>query len=234
MHPVLLLFDIDGTILRSGGAGMRAMSSVAGRMFGDHHKWDGITAAGNLDPLIFNEFVSRNAIPHGAGRHEQFRDAYLDELRREFELSRHRVEVMPGIHDLFAMLRERARVRRDVVLGLLTGNYTGAVPIKLGAVGVDASWFEITAFGDEGRTRPDLVAVAMKKYQHRFARQAQPRRVVVIGDTPRDIHCAHAHGCLAVAVATGGHSVAELAASGADVVVRDLSDPTPLLVLIDG
>ncbi|MCE9590785.1 MAG: HAD family hydrolase [Planctomycetes bacterium] len=231
--PTLLLFDIDGTILKSGGAGMRAMYRVAERMFGEDHKWDGINPAGNLDPQIFAEFVALNRIERGHDHHQRFHDHYVDELRREFEASHHLVRVMPGIHEVFTLLHHRARHRGDVVLGLLTGNYTRAVPIKLGAVGVDVSWFTVTAYGDEGRTRPDLMPVALHKFHRLTGLPADRRRVIVIGDTPRDVECAHAHGCVALAVATGGHGVEELTAAGADVVVRDLADPSPLLALID-
>lgn len=232
MTPALLLFDIDGTILRTNGAGMRAMYRVAGRLFGEHRKWDGINPAGNLDPQIFAEFASLNGIDNHPDHHSRFHDQYLDELERELDVSRDQIKVMPGIHEIFAMLHLRAQRERDVVLGLLTGNYTRAVPIKLDRIGVDTSWFTITAFGDEGRTRPDLVAVALRKYEQRYGTPADRRRVIVIGDTPRDIECAHAHGCVVLAVATGGHSVTQLAA--ADVVVQDLADPSPLMMMIDG
>jgi phosphoglycolate phosphatase-like HAD superfamily hydrolase len=228
----LLLFDIDGTLLKTGGAGMRAMARVAERLFGSQHKWDGIVASGNLDPVIFAEFVRLNQIADNPVHHQNFHDHYIEQLARELEDAKHAIEIMPGVHETFELLRRRAAERGDVVLGLLTGNYTKAVPIKLAAIGVDPAWFEVTAFGDEGKTRPDLVAVALRKYEKLHGEPADPRKVVVIGDTPRDVHCAHAHGCVALAVATGGYGMDELRTTGAEVVVKDLSDPTPLLRLI--
>lgn len=232
MPPFLLLWDIDGTILRSGGAGMKAMYKVAGRLFGEHHTWDGIDPGGNLDPAIFAEFARINKLGDDPSHHDTFHDHYLIELKSELAAARDAVRALPGIHEIFDTLRERSRTRGDLVMGMLTGNYTKAVPLKLEAVGVNPDWFEVTAFGDEGRTRPDLVAVALRKFEKLTGVPADPRRVIVIGDTPRDVACAHAHGCVCLAVATGGHGVEALLAAGADVVVTDLADPSPLLALI--
>ncbi|MCC7205298.1 MAG: HAD hydrolase-like protein, partial [Phycisphaeraceae bacterium] len=107
------------------------------------------------------------------------------------------------------------------------------VPIKLTAVGLDPAMFHINALGDEADSRPALVPVAMRKFRDRFAADVDPRRVIVIGDTPRDVHCAKANGCLALAVATGSHSEQDLRHAGADVTVPDLADPQPLLDLLD-
>lgn len=228
----LLLWDIDGTLLRTSGAGMRAMKNVGARMFGQHAIWDGIESAGSLDPVIYQNFAKLNALPDGAEHHEKFRDTYLAELALEIEASRAQVQAMPGILDVLALLRLRVQQQGDVELGMLTGNYTGAVPVKLRAVGIEPEWFTLTAFGDEAWTRPDLVALAMRKYEERYRTPISCQRVIVIGDTPKDIHCAHAHDCIAFAVATGGYTVEQLREAGADHVVRDLSDPTPLLNLI--
>jgi phosphoglycolate phosphatase len=228
----LLLWDIDGTILRTGGAGMRAMAKVAATMFGQHCVWEGIEAAGSLDPVIFAQFAALNRLDDPHAHHERFRDRYLDQLSAELDTEAGRAVAMPGVHDVLALLRERSVRDGDVVLGLLTGNYTGAVPIKLRAVGVEPEWFSITAFGDEGASRPDLVELALKRYQSRYGARIDTRRAIVIGDTPRDIHCAKAHGCFSLAVATGGFSVDELLTHGPDIAVSDLSDPQPLLDLL--
>lgn len=234
MKHTLLLFDIDGTILRTGGAGVRAMETVAAKLFGERFTFEGVTFSGGLDPIIFAEAAALNQLADHETHHERFRDAYLEELKDALVREADRVEVMPGIHDLLEHLRQRQDERDDVMLGLLTGNYRLAVPLKLAAVGVDRDWFTITAFGDEGKTRPDLVALAMSKYEQRTGRAADPARVVVIGDTPRDIACAKAHNCIAFAVATGFYSVEDLEAAGADIAVKDLKDPQPLLSIVDG
>lgn len=233
MHPILLLFDIDGTMLLTGGAGMRAMGQVARRMFGESFRWDGIDPGGHLDPLIYHEATRLNGIEQAHERHDSFRELYVAELELELRRSRHAIQCLPGVIDVVDHLRQRARQQGDVVLGLLTGNYTAAVPVKLASIGIDPQWFTITAFGDEAPTRPDMVALAMRRFEQQVGRAATSRRVVVIGDTPRDIACAHAHGCIAFAVATGHYSVPELEQAGADHAVPDLADPAPLLTLID-
>ena len=121
------------------------------------------------------------------------------------------------------------RVKAGVIQGLITVRARRAAQPSLR---FDPTWFEIGAFGDEGRTRPDLVALALRRCHQQFAWSPDPQSVIVIGDTPLDIACAHAQGCVAFAVATGHHGVDELRTAGADVVVKDLSDPGPLFELL--
>jgi phosphoglycolate phosphatase len=229
----LLLWDIDGTLLLTDGAGMRGMARAARKLYGDAFRWDGVSASGRLDPLILEDALARNGLAASDEGHRVFHDAYLAELAVELELVRERARAMPGIQEVIAHLRQRSATERDVVQGLVTGNYTRAAPLKLRACGFDPAWFEIGAFGDEGRTRPDLVALAVRRCQERLAWSPDPQRIIIIGDTPLDIACAHAHGCVAFAVATGHHGMDELRSAGADVVVRDLSDPAPLLEWIN-
>lgn len=229
MQHALVLFDIDGTFLTTGGAGLRAMRVVAERMFGESFSWEGVVPSGHLDPLIFAEAAALNGLDHDPNMHTAFRDGYLAQLEHELHASRDAIDVKPGIHAALEMLR----TREDVVLGLLTGNYTKAVPIKLAAIGIDPAWFTITSFGDEAATRADMVALALKKYETQFDRAIEPKRVIIIGDTPRDVQCAHAHDCLCLAVATGSYSEQQLQNAGADVVVSDLADSAPLLAMLD-
>ena len=146
------------------------------------------------------------------------------ELRDELARSAHHVHALPGVLDLLSLLRQREHSHRDIVLGLLTGNYTRAVPLKLSAVGVQVDWFSITAFGDEGASRPDLVALAMRKYANHTGHPADPNRVIVIGDTPRDIDAAKRIGAPCLAVATGHASLSELQAHGANDAASSLEE----------
>lgn len=232
MKRTLLLFDIDGTLMLSGGAGMRSMHLVAERMFGAEFSWEDVDPQGNIDPAIFAEAADRNGVDAGQ-HHDAFREGYVAQLQHELHTHRDQVQVLPGIHDTLALLRDRAATSDDVVLGLLTGNYVQAVPLKLASIDVDPSWFQITALGDEATTRPGLLLLAMERYEAAYGEPADPRRVWIIGDTPRDVACAHAHGCRCLAVATGFSSAEELRSAGADVLVDDLADPAPLLALID-
>jgi phosphoglycolate phosphatase len=225
----LVLFDVDGTLLLTGGAGMRAMKAVAAELFGTEFRWDGIVVSGHLDPLIFAEAAALNGLDEAPAHHEAFRRRYLEVLVQELARNPDRVQIMPGIRESLRRLRSG----RTATLGLLTGNYAEAIPLKLSAIDLDPAWFEITAFGEEAATRRDLAALALVKYERHFGAPVDPRRVVIVGDTPRDVDCAHAHGCFAFAVATGGYDTRALADAGADLVVADLADPTPLLEVVE-
>jgi phosphoglycolate phosphatase len=222
----LLLFDIDGTILLTGGAGSRAMLVAGQKLFGESFNFD-IDTSGKLDTQIYKELMKLNAHLDMQHRHDEFRETYLKLL--EFELAwDNKAFVMPGIMELLGALRRRSKI----TLGLLTGNYGPAARAKLKAVEIQHDWFSITAFGDEAVTRPDLVELAMKRYFDMKNEKLEPREVVVIGDTPKDVACAQAHGCVAFAVATGKWSVEELQAARADIVVDNLSDASKLLELL--
>jgi phosphoglycolate phosphatase len=222
----LLLFDIDGTILLTGGSGSKAMLAAGQKLFGDSFNFD-IDTSGKLDTQIYKELTILNPTLNIESRHNEFREAYLKLL--EFELMcENKAFLMPGIK----VLLEELRKRNHITLGLLTGNYGPAAKLKLKAVDIQQDWFSITAFGDEGVTRPDLVELAMKRYEELKGEKLQPQEVVVIGDTPKDVACAQAHGCVAFAVATGRWSVEQLRATRADIVVDNLGDATRLLELL--
>jgi phosphoglycolate phosphatase len=222
----LLLFDIDGTILLSGGAGAKAMLAAGQKLFGDSFSFD-LDTSGKLDTQIYKELAKLNPTLDMEHRHDDFRDAYLKLL--EFNLTwESKAFLMPGI----MVLLEDLRKRNHITLGLLTGNYGPAAKLKLKAVDIQHDWFSITAFGDEGITRPDLVALAMKRYEKLKGEKLRPQEVVVIGDTPKDVACAQAHGCVAFAVATGRWSVKQLQAARADIVVDNLADASRLLELL--
>lgn len=233
MNHCLLLFDVDATLLKTGGAGMRAMMHVNETLFEGRMVWDGIQAGGNLDPLIFNAAASAGGLSTDHDIHRRFHDAYLNRLVFELDTNRHAIELLPGVMELLETLRKREAESCDVVLGLLTGNYTGAVPIKLGSVGIDPDWFSITAFGDQGPDRPALVELALRRYEAAFGRAAVRNRVIVIGDTPRDVQCAKAHGCVSFGVATGSFTQEQLLEAGADYTVENLADAKALLQLLE-
>ncbi|UCH26863.1 MAG: HAD hydrolase-like protein [Trueperaceae bacterium] len=222
----LLLFDIDGTLLLSDGAGQRAMLEAGRQLFGNGFDFKDLDTSGKIDPQIFAELVEANPHLEMAHAHDQFRDTYLQLL--SIELGRSRVWSLPGITAALEVLSEL----EHVTLGLLTGNYGQAVPLKLRAAGLDPNLFAVTAFGDEAATRADLVALAQARYQERTGNKLPRERVIVIGDTPRDVECAHAHGCTAFAVATGRWEAEHLIAAGADHVVENLADLKPLLQLL--
>lgn len=224
----LTLFDVDGTLLSCGGAGMRAMRRTAATLFGGRLSFDGVSPAGSMDSVLFREALERANAHELADEHPTFRARYLAELERSLEEGREGVRLFPGVREILAGVRGR----NDVVLGMLTGNYGPAAALKLRAVGLEPEWFRVSAFGDEAETRPALVEVALERCRRLLGASVTGRDVVVIGDTPFDVACAAAHGCASLAVCTGRFSRAELEEAGATVVVDDLSDPRPLYALL--
>ena len=216
----LVLFDIDGTLLRAQGLGLVVMERVGRRLLGPAFTLEGIDFGGALDPWIFRQAAVRLGHDDPSHLHPKFRDAYLAELERELDLGEERRPILlPGV------LAALAAFRGDpaATLGLVTGNYGRAVPLKLRAAGIDPAQFVVGAFGDDAPTRPDLVRLAMEQWRARGA-DPDPQRVVVIGDTPRDVDCAKKNGCRSIAVATGWHTAEQLEAGGADLVLRDLTE----------
>jgi phosphoglycolate phosphatase len=232
MKHTLLLFDIDGTLLNTGDAGGRAWVVAMKQLFGPQCSMENFSFAGKLDTAIYNEVAQQNNIENHQDQHEAFHTLYIEQLKVELARSDHEVTATPGMLDLLAQLRRQSSNGDGVMLGLLTGNYTQSVPLKLASAQIDHRWFPVTAFGDEATTRPELTALAMQRYSKQTGCPADPQRVIVIGDTPKDIDCAHAYGCVAFAVATGTYNSDQLREAGGDVVVEDLTDPSPLLELI--
>jgi phosphoglycolate phosphatase-like HAD superfamily hydrolase len=225
----LLLFDIDGTLMLTGGEGLRGMERAGLLVCGERFSLKTISTSGGLDPLIYKEATALAGIEDAHRFHDDFRETYLQELQAGLAANPDKVHLLPGVEPLLRRLRGHP----DVTLGLVTGNYTAAVPIKFAAVGLDPAWFPITGFGDEAPDRPAMVRLAIDRYRKRTGQAIGGRDVIVIGDTPHDITCAHANGCLCLAVATGMYKSDTLRKAGADYVLEDLSAPRALWDLID-
>jgi phosphoglycolate phosphatase-like HAD superfamily hydrolase len=222
--PKLVLFDIDGTLLRAYGAGSRAMRRAAETLLGERCKGAQINFGGALDPWIFRQLAAHGGYHVDDARHTALRALYGALLVEELALADPPCQALPGVLDLLARMREERRA----TLGLLTGNYAETAALKLRAAGIDPSWFSIAAWGDMAGERHALVPVALSQAPERVGAED----VIVVGDTVRDVHCARANGSTCVAVATGGSSERELREAGAHVVLRDLRDAGPLLQLL--
>lgn len=228
MAKSLLLFDIDGTLMITKGAGSRCLERAGRMVFGEEFEFTKFTV-GTLDPEIFAHLALHNEIDHGQENLARFRETYLKELEQELVRIAHDILIMPGITELLETLRPRLSDQGDLVLGILTGNYKKAATLKLDAAGFDWSMFPVTAFAEDGKTRNDLPRVAMDQFEKITGEKANPQQTFIIGDTPRDIECAKAHGCVSIAVATGRYRMNQLQEAGGDVVVESLADPAPLL-----
>jgi len=220
----LVLFDIDGTLLVSHGAGARAFTSAGRAVCGPQFSLDGITIGGAIDSVIYTTAARAMGIVDPPAQHDAFRERYLLELATELSQPKRLPTLLDGVTALLDMLAARS----DVSVGLLTGNYERAAPIKLAAVGITHP-FAAGAFGDHPVDRHELLPVALTRFEALIGHRFDPREVIIVGDTPRDVECAARNGSRCLAVATGTYSAAELADAGADRVVPDLTDPQALL-----
>jgi phosphoglycolate phosphatase-like HAD superfamily hydrolase len=227
--PKLILFDIDGTLVLTGGAGSRAMTRAFLDVFGVRDGFEGILMAGRTDDLILTDAFAKARLPDDSARTARFRARYLECLAEEIRRPHPGKRVMPGIVRLLDALKARA----DVFLGLLTGNYPEAARIKLEHFDL-WRYFACGAFAGDAVDRNSLVPVAVQRARACGFRLSGPRDVWVVGDTPLDVACARAAGAVAVAVATGGCDAPSLHAAGADVVFEDLADTGRFLALLEG
>jgi phosphoglycolate phosphatase-like HAD superfamily hydrolase len=224
----LVLFDVDGTLLLSGGAGVRAMTRAFELVFGVGGGFDGIPIAGYTDSFLLSRALTRAGIDDTADAHTAFRVAYLEVLPGEIEKpGSGQKRLMPGVT---ALLEEVSR-GHHLYPALLTGNYQAAARIKLAHFGV-ADYFTWGAFGEDSPDRKELARIALQRADAHAVPDSARQNVVVIGDTSHDVACARAIGARAIAVATGGCSFDELEQTGADVVLHDLSDTAALLRLL--
>lgn len=223
----LVLFDIDGTLINTGGAGVRAMSRVFVDWYGAERALDGLAFAGRTDRVIVEEALARLAPGEAIGDPwwQSFRAQYCGLLERELrESPANGSRVLPGIQPLLDVLRDRS----DVVLALLTGNFAQSARVKLAHFSL-WDYFCCGAFGDEHVDRNHLLDVALAAAMRHKPAGEEWDEVVVIGDTPLDVACALSGNATAIAVATGIFSSESLRASGAHHVFDDLSDTDRVL-----
>jgi phosphoglycolate phosphatase len=225
----LILFDIDGTLVLTGRAGVRAMNRACADIVGHDNALHGIAVAGRTDWSILADVMRLHDQPFDPPLLDRLGRRYVAHLAEEIQLPGTGVkDVMPGIRPLLDALQQRD----DVVLGLLTGNFIDGARIKLGYFDL-WKYFPFGAFGGDSANRNDLVPVAIQRAREAGLAEIHPARVIVIGDTPSDVECARVVGAMPVAVATGGYTVEQLRQTGAQVVLSDLSDTAAFLKLLD-
>ena len=221
----LLLFDIDGTLILTGRAGVRGMTRAFEALWGVHDAFAGIAMGGRTDSWLVSEALVRAGLADTPEHHALFRDAYVPLLEEEIQQPGTGIKgVMPGARELL----DAARATPHLRLALLTGNYREAAAIKLRYFDL-WDYFAFGVFSDDAADRNHLVPIARERAMRHGLPEAACARVVVIGDTPHDIACARVGGVRSIGVATGGHSRAELADAGADVSFDDLSDTEAVL-----
>lgn len=213
----LLLFDIDGTLVR-GGPAKKVFEEAMAAVFGTAGPIDGHDFSGKTDPQIARELLGAA----GVGDDEidagfpALWEVYLAGLRTQ--LPRHPMKVIPGVGEVL----EHLGGMPDVALGLLTGNIIEGARLKLSSVGL-MGYFRVGGFGSDSEIREDLPAVALERAAREWGVVFDPRSVVVIGDTPLDVSCGRGAGARTVAVATGRFDAEALEGAGADRVLRDMT-----------
>jgi phosphoglycolate phosphatase len=218
MHKdTLLLFDIDGTLMTSGGAGEHALKLGFREAFGIEDDLRHIEIAGRTDSGIARQMLAYHNIAVTAETLEQFYQGYLRNLK--IELPKRTGTLLPGIE---ALLQE-LHAREHVALGLLTGNLERGAQLKLTHYGV-AHFFAFGAFADDHYDRNALGPFAQQRATALHGVHFEPVRTTIIGDTPHDISCARAIGARVLAVATGAFTAETLAACQPDAVLEDLSN----------
>ncbi len=220
----LILFDIDGTLIHTGGAGVSSLNRAFDELFGIKEAFEDISMAGKTDPQIIKEGLKSHGFPHLDGNVRALINGYLRFLRKEINNPRRHIK--PGVKELLNVLREQG-----MSLGLLTGNLEDGSKIKLGAFGLN-EYFLDGAFGSDHEDRDRLLPVALEKFSGKGF-DFSPKECVIVGDTPRDVRCAKVHGAHCIAVATGPYSKEDLLSTDADIVFDTLSDTESCMEFIE-
>ena len=220
-----ILFDIDGTLLDSGGAGTSSLNIAFEEIFAIKGAFRSINMAGKTDMQILKEAFELYKIDHSNGIIPEFYRNYVRLLREHIRKASGHIK--PGIREA---LRE-LQARKECILGLLTGNIEEGARVKLDFFGLN-SYFSIGAFGSDDEDRNKLLPIAVDKLCQMYSVKVGFRDCVVIGDTPRDISCSKPYGAFSIAVATGPYSAGTLSAAGADFVFDDLSNTEAFLSLL--
>jgi phosphoglycolate phosphatase len=213
----LLLFDIDGTLIDSGGAGIQSLKDVLRHQFGVTDELRGIEVAGKTDTGIVHQILRKQKIEVSEENTAAFLDLYVEFLARELPLRKGKL--LPGVKELLT----RLQARPQNILALLTGNIRRGAQLKLEHYGI-WHFFEFGAFADDHHDRNELGAFAQMRAREKHAIDFGATEIDVIGDTPHDIACGKAIGARTIAVATGNFVRAQLAEHQPDQIVDNFAD----------
>jgi phosphoglycolate phosphatase-like HAD superfamily hydrolase len=218
---MLLLFDIDGTLLDTGGAGGAALLDAVEELYGvPREAVPPLELAGATDGGITRDLFAQLNLPHSETTVRQYHECYLAHLDRRLNDPGFAGELLTGVHDLLRTLSEEGGAH----LGLLTGNLRHGAWLKLERFGIEG-YFADGAFGDDAADRNHLGPIAQRRMESLAGRSFHPEQIIVIGDTPKDIACAHALGARCLAVATGKPSREELGKHAPWMLLDDLANP---------
>jgi phosphoglycolate phosphatase len=223
VKPLAILFDIDGTLITTGGAGAVAWRRAFQELYGIPADIGQFTDAGMTDPDVgfktFAAVIDREPTPRELTRVIATRLKYLPEAVNESQGYR----VLDGVEDLLPELADAG-----YLLGVTTGGTDSAAHIKLARANL-GRWFPVGGYGSDSTNRTELTKTAIQRCGRMLGMDLDPRRVLVIGDTPLDIAAAHGAQAIGVGVASGHFSEEELEGAGADYVLPSLRSPLPMV-----
>ncbi|WP_438482387.1 HAD family hydrolase [Oleiharenicola lentus] len=223
----LILWDIDGTLIVSHNAGVRAMSLALEKRFGVKNDLLALDWAGRTDSWITGQVFRQVGLEDTPQNSHDYLEAYLAELPQQLAQGKQGT-VLPGILELLETIHHRA----DLAQGLLTGNLRRGAEFKLTHYKV-WHYFEFGAFADDSAIRNELGPHALRRAGERHQVKFAPDKTFIIGDTPHDIECGKAIGARTIGVATGRYTVTQLAACAPTAVFSNFSDTTAFLRVID-
>ncbi len=222
----MLLFDIDGTLVKTGGAGKAAFEHAFKQELSIDNPFEGLHLSGMMDAAIIDQVVeghlNRKATPED---HEAIRRSYIGRMGLEMELYRDRFKTLEGPPPLLLALK-----KAGCHLGLATGNYVEVAKLKLEVAGL-WSFFDFGGYGTDATLRPEMTRIAIERGLRHAKAPISMDRIWVIGDSPKDVQAARANGVRCLAVASGWTSAEDLALEEPDAVLQDLSDLVGVLEL---
>jgi phosphoglycolate phosphatase-like HAD superfamily hydrolase len=217
----LVLFDIDGTLVDCGGQARNAFADALQHVMGTTGGLSHYDFSGKLDPRIVMDLLTGMGLSRDEAKKRlpEVRAEYLERLERDLHVEKMRL--LPGVGELLDALR----MRKDVALGLLTGNWETGGRIKIGRYDLNG-YFPFGSFGDDGMDRNELPPIALERAKQTHNHEFSAEDAVIIGDSILDVACARAHGIRCLAVATGKTSMDDLAATKPEWLEEDLSAGT--------
>ncbi len=218
----LVLFDIDGTLLDSGGAGIKALEQAMFELAGIRNGFAGIECAGKTDRSIIKEALLKRGQSADEDALGGFIARYVSYLKDT--VFNDRGHVKQGVNELLAALS----LEPDISVGLLTGNVEPGARIKLERFSLHHH-FTVGAFGCDEEDRNKLLPIAVARHKDKHGLHVEYPDCLVIGDTPRDVLCAQVYGARSLAVATGPYSMEQLAPAAADLTLVDLTDTEEIM-----
>jgi phosphoglycolate phosphatase-like HAD superfamily hydrolase len=223
----LILLDIDGTLLLTGGLGQRSATRALKEVFGTSGRIEEFYPGGRTIEGIFADTLADAGIKKQTylKSREQLYQVFLDIFKVSLESGEHQIQALPGAKELVQALHQR----HQVMLGLATGNHLHTARLKLKTAGINPNWFEIGAYGHETADRSDLIPLAIQRAEDKLEEVIPEDSVIVVGDTTRDVESAVSVGAVSIALTTGTDNRALLETVEPDYIFNGLDNLSEIL-----